>query len=130
MTETPRSALPQVTRELIDLAESNLLGSLLVAGSDGDTGAIQAVRQIIRAEDFSRKQYRHIYRAMLAGKTDQISVAEAMHRAGTLQNGDIPAMSLMVADVIGLDCETYSRSVRTLADERRGNKRPVVRGSV
>ena len=115
-------------RELILRTEEQLLGSLLIAGTDGTTEAIDAVKRIVRPEDFLPNylmgQHRRIYEGMLAAiKTDQISVAGAMWDAGTLQKGDITYMSRLVSLAItSMDCEVYARQLADLAKEWQTNR--------
>jgi len=115
--------------ELIHQAEENLLGSLLIAGTDGTTEAIDAVKRIVKPDDFLPTYHmgrnKRIYEGMIAApKTDQLSVANAMWDNQTLQQGDIPYMCHLVAETItSLDYDIYAHIVSDLAKEwRTGTK--------
>ena len=136
MIEKSPKDLDALTLELTWRTEENLLGSLLIAGSDGSRDSIDAVSKIVSVDDFlpnHRDEYaRRIYAAMLESwRTDQISTANTMHRLGTLKAGDIALMCRLVAEAVSsLDCESYAQQVKALADERRGKFRPRYRNGV
>jgi replicative DNA helicase len=136
--EKERKDLTILTLELTDLTEINLLGALLIAGTDGTRYWIEAVSKIVSVSDFMPNslggRHRRIFEAMLQSEqTDQITVANTMHRLMTLQEGDIPTMSYMIANAVtSIDCELYAKQVKALAEERRGNKnfKPRIKGGV
>ena len=120
--------------EVIRLTEQNLLGSLLIAGSDGNTEPITAMVKLVRVDDFlptPDNLHRRIFQAMLQGKTDQITVANTMNDAGTLKKGDISYMSELIAEAVsGLDCEHYARLVSGNANRTRGRAKPRFTGVI
>ncbi|MDP2731065.1 MAG: DnaB-like helicase N-terminal domain-containing protein [Dehalococcoidales bacterium] len=120
--------------EVVRLTEANLLGSLLIAGSDGDTKPITSASKLLRADDFLPNYldglHRRIFQAMLQGQTDQITVANAMNDTGTLKPGDIAYMSELISDAVsGLDCEHYARLVADNAAQWRSGGRAKPRFS-
>lgn len=128
--------IDNVTLELISKTEDSLLGALFIAGASSDMSAIETVSKIVKPGDFLSPYQgdyrRRIYEAMLiAPRTDQITVANVMHVAGTLQSGDIACMSLIIAGAVtSLDCEIYARQVKQLAEERRGQRPLKFKGGV
>ena len=123
--------------EAIRLTEANLLGCLLIAGSDGDTEPIQAVKKLVTSEDFLPNYldglHSRIFLAMTKGKTDQITVANQMNDTGTLQSGDISYMSNLIADAVNaLDAEHYAKLVARNAGEWRtgGRAKPRFSGVI
>jgi len=120
--------------EVVRLTEQNLLGSLLIAGSDGDTEPLTVVAKIVKVADFLPTQdnlHRRIYQAMLQGRTDQITVANTMNDSGTLKKGDIPYMSELIAEAIsGIDCEHFARLVADNAKRTRGRAKPRFTGVI
>ena len=121
--------------EVIRLTEQNLLGSLLIAGSDGDTEPITAVGKIVKVadflEDYIDQLHRRIFQAMLNGKTDLITVANAMNDTGTLKGGDISYMAFAIANAVsGLDCEHYAGLVADNAKRTGGRVKPRFTGVI
>ena len=123
--------------EIIRLTEANLLGCLLIAGSEGDTEPIQAVKKLITPDDFLPNYraglHRRIYLAMTEGKTDQITVANRMNDTGTLKPGDIPYMSLLISQAVTpLYSEHYAKLVARNAGEWRtgGRAKPRFSGVI
>ena len=120
--------------EVARLTEANLLGSLLIAGSDGNTEPINLLKKIVRVDDFLPNYldgiHSRIFRAMLNGKTDQITVANIMNDTSTLKAGDISYMSELIAEAVsGLDCEHYARLVADNASRWRSGGRAKPRFS-
>jgi len=135
--QTYSKDIDQTTLDLIDRTEENLIGALLIAGSDGSRQAIEAVSVICQLDDFCLYRAgdsvrRRIYAAMLEStRTDQITVANTMHRQGRLQPRDISYMSHCISVAVSsLDCEIYAQDVHSLAQERRGQIKPVFRGAI
>ena len=120
--------------EVVRLTETNLLGCLLIAGSDGDTEPIITVAKLIKFDDFLPNYldglHKRIFQAMLNGKTDQISVANTMNDTGTLKKGDIAYMSELIADAVSaLECEYYAHLVADNASRWRSGGRAKPRFS-
>jgi len=122
--------------EIVRLTEANLLGCLLIAGSDGDSEPIEAVKRLITVEDFLPNYrdglHRRIYLAM-TDKTDQISVANQMNDAGTLQKGDIAYMSELIFEFVSpLDYRHYAELVAKNAGNWRhgGRAKPRFSGVI
>ena len=114
--------------EVVRLTEANLLGSLLIAGSNGDTEPIVLVKTLVRVDDFLPNYrdgiHKRIFQAMVAGRTDQISVANTMNDTGTLRAGDLSYMcELVAAAVSALDCEHFARLVADNAERWRSGGR-------
>lgn len=123
--------------EVVRMTEANLLGSLLIAGSDGDTEPITTVAKILRADDFIPGYldgiHRRIFQAMLSSKTDQITVANTMNDTGTLKEGDIAYMSLLISEAVSaLGCEHYARLVADNSSQWRtgGRAKPRFSGVI
>ena len=121
--------------EVVRLTEANLLGSLLIAGSDGNTEPITSVAKILRADDFLPNYleglHKRIFQAMLQGKTDQISVANTMNDTGTLKAGDISYMSVLISEAVSsLDCEHFARLVVNNAGRTGGRAKPRFSGVI
>lgn len=123
--------------EVIRSTEANLLGSLLIAGSDGDTEPISKVKELVRADDFLPNYregiHRRFFQAMVQGKTDMITVANTMNNNGTLQSGDTAYMCFLVSEAVSaLDCEHFGRLVADNAERWRsgGRAKPRFTGIV
>lgn len=128
--ESPNRNTPEAL-ELYRATEHNLLGSLLIAGCDGNTDVIEKVKVIVSLRDFLPNYlmglHQRIFAAMLECKhTDPITVAQHMQQAGTLQPKDISYMMLMSADALGIDCEYYAKQVADNARRWRTNHTAII----
>ena len=121
-------------REIAEMAEKSLLGTILLLGSDRQ--AIDYAHQLVTPEDFRDYQFKfphnqrsRIYKAMLlCDIPDQLRVAEKLNELGLLAseviNGivfsDIADMSMLMAECpCALDYPYYAVAVHTYGDKRR-----------
>ena len=139
MAELIRKArgMKETEIETVRLTEANLLGALLIAGSEGDIEPIEVTKKLVTKEDFLPNYrdhlHRRIYEAMLLGKTDQITVANRMNDTSRLQPGDIAYMSGLIAETVtSLDYEHYAKLVADNAERWRsgGRAKPRFTGVV
>lgn len=93
-------------------AESHLLASVFI-----DPNCFSEVKNIVRVEYFWSEWNKKIYQAMLNVKhPDQISVAQNMSQTGSLEDGMVSAMWLMIADCItSIDYIYYAEAVKKYA---------------
>ena len=133
--KTP-SQLDSILLDLTDRAEFNLLGALLIAGSDGTRASIEAVSKIVSEDCFlygwRNGLHRRAFRAMLESpRTDIISVSTTMHNQGSLEKNDIAVMSHYIAEAVtSFDCDYYAEIVKRLADERSGRTPIRFKGAI
>jgi len=136
MADKTPSQLDSILLDLTDRAESNLLGALLIAGTDNTRAAIEAVSKIVSENCFlyswRNGLHRRAFRAMLeAPRTDIISVSTTMHNQGILEKNDIAVMSHYIAEAItSFDCSYYADLVKHLADERSGRTPIRFKGAI
>lgn len=123
----------ELSIEAINLAETQVLGSLLILGvTDEYEEALKTVSSIISPEDFldSSFQDNHfskIFRAMVeTGKTDQVSITEYLAESGNLKSQTKEILIRLIEETpVAFDYEYYAVKVSEFASLRKNGHTPV-----
>jgi len=112
----------EITRATCE-AEDSLIGSILIASTDGYRNVIDEVAQIITPDHFKQWNDRQIYIGMLACSEapHQVNVARQLHSMNLLEDGLISHMSFAISNTpTWLDYLNYAHAVIYYAGTRLG----------
>lgn len=130
---TTENIQEELSIEAIQLAETQVLGSLLILGTTPDyKDALITVCKIISPEDFIDSSFHDnhfskIFRAMIEiGKTDQISIIEHLAETGNLRIKTKEIILRLIEETpVSFDYEYYAQKVAEFSALRKNGHTPV-----